>query len=126
MLHAQRPEGGTYSRHEVAEQFGNTPATLDRVYGRTLPDLDGVAGLTMDEIIRRAMRDVWGPMPGDPNYERIEYELTEAAALTRLTNKALAARISNGSLPGFKQDGKYLVNRFDLVWHGLLPRPDAS
>ena len=59
MLHAQRPEGGTYSRHEVAEQFGNTPATLDRVYGRTLPDLYGVAGLTMDEIIRRAMRDVW-------------------------------------------------------------------
>ena len=37
-------------------------------------------------------------MPGDPNYELIEYELTEAAALTGLTNKALAARISNGSL----------------------------
>jgi integrase len=121
MGHAQRPEGGTYARDETAAQFGHTAATLDRVYLRIPDDMHGIGGHTMDEILRNARRHVWGPMPGDPDYQETEYDLLQAADLTGINSKALAARIQRGSLPGVKRRGKYYVTRFDLTWHGLLP-----
>jgi hypothetical protein len=126
MTHAQRPEGGTYARDEVADQFGHTVGTLDRVYSRIPKDLHGIGGRTMDEIMRNARRHVYGPMPGDPDYEQIEYDLLEAAELTGIKHKALAARIQRGSIPCSKRKGKYYVTHFDLAWHGLIPtRPEA-
>lgn len=121
MTHAERPEGGTYARDEVAYQFGHTVGTLDRVYARIPNDLHGIGGRTMDEIIRNARRHVWGPMPGDPDYEQIEYDLLEAAELTGVKHKALAARIQRGSILGSKRKGKYYVTEFDLTWHGFIP-----
>jgi integrase len=126
MLHAERPEGGTYSEREVARQFGHTVATLDRVYADIPTDMHGIAGLTMDEILRGARRQVWGPMPGDDGYEPVEYDLIEAAELSGVDNKALAARIQRGSLPGLKRHGKYYVTRFDLAWCGLLLPPASA
>ncbi len=123
MAHAERPEGGTYARDEVAHQFGHTVGTLDRVYLRIPEDLHGIGGKTMDEIIRDGRRDAWGPMPGDADYQEIEYDLLEAAALTGISNKALCARIQQGSIPASKHSGKYYVTRFDLAWHGLLDPP---
>jgi integrase len=125
MLHAQRPQGGTYSEREVARQFGHTVATLDRVYADIPEDMHGIAGLTIDEIFRNARREVWGPAPGDPDYEEVEYDLLDAAALTGLTNTSLAGRITRGSLPGTKRKGKCYVTRYDLVWHGLLDPPST-
>jgi integrase len=123
MLHAERPEGGTYSRHEVARQFGHTVQTLDRVYADIPEDMHGIADMTMDEILRTARRSIWGPMPGDDDYEPIEYELLDARELTGMSVNALAARLQRGSLPGVKRRGKWYVTRFDLAWHGLIPPP---
>jgi hypothetical protein len=121
MLHAERPEGGRYSEREVARQFGHSVATLDRVYADIPDDMHGIAGLTMDEILRQADREVWGPKPGQPNYEKNEYDLHQAAALTGISNKALCARIQRGSLPGDKRKGRYYVTAYDLAWLGLIP-----
>lgn len=123
MLHAERPEGGTYSRHEVARQFGHTVGTLDRVYANIPDDMHGIAGMTIDEIIRNARREVWGPAPGDTDYEEVEYDLQQAAELTGVGVSAFAGRLQRGSLPGSKRRGKWYVTRYDLVWHGLLSRP---
>jgi hypothetical protein len=123
MLHADRPQGGTYSEREVARQFGHTVGTLDRVYADIPDDMHGIAGMTMDEIIRTARREIRGPLPGDPDHQPVEYDLLQASALTGIDNKALAARIQRGSLPGSKRQGKYYLTHFDLTWHGLLNRP---
>lgn len=125
MLHAERPEGGRYSEREVARQFGHTVATLDRVYADIPDDMHGIAGLTMDQILRSADREIWGPLPGDPDYKEIEYDLLRAAELTGITNTALAARIQRGSIPGTKRKGKCYVTHFDLARHGLIP-PDGK
>lgn len=122
MLHAARPEGGTYARDEVARQFGHTVGTLDRVYASIPKNMHGIAGKTMDEIIRDARRQIWGPMPGDADYAEIEYDLIEAGELTGISRNALAARIQRGSIPGIKRGGKCYVTHFDLAWHGLIPR----
>jgi hypothetical protein len=124
MLHAERPGRGTYSEREVARQFGHTVQTLDRVYADIPKDFQGIGGLTMDEIIRAARRDVWGPMPGDADYDEVEYDLVRAESVTGISAKALAARIQRGSLPGVKRRGKYYVAHFDLMWHGLAPLRD--
>lgn len=107
MLHAERPDGGSYSELEVARQFGHTVGTLERVYAAIPKDLHGIAGLTIDEILRNARRHFHGPMPGDPDYEEIEYDLLQAADLTGIHHKALAARIQRGSIPGSRRRGKY-------------------
>jgi hypothetical protein len=125
MLHAVHHEGGKYSEREVARQYGHTVGTLDRVYAAIPKDMHGIARLTMDEIFRNARRHVYGPMPGDPDYQEIEYDLLEAAALTEISHKALAARIQRGSIPGSKRKGKYYVTEFDLAWHGLVPAAGA-
>jgi hypothetical protein len=121
MARAERPEGGTYGRREVADQFGHTVGTLDRVYDHVLKDLDGLAGLTMDQVIRKARRHVWGPLPGDSDYQEIEHDLLGAAQLTGVSRNALAARIQRRSIPGSKRKGKCYVTEFDLAWHGLIP-----
>jgi hypothetical protein len=121
MLHAVHHEGGKYSEREVARQYGHTVGTLDRVYAAIPKDMHGIAGLTMDEIFRNARRHVYGPMPGEPDYEEVEYDLLQAAALTGISHKALAARIQRGSIPGSKRKGKYYVTHFDLAWQGLTP-----
>jgi len=120
MARAERPEGGTYARDEVADQFGHTVPTLDRVYNHVLKNLDGVGGLTMDQIIRNARRHVWGPLPGDLDYQEDEYDLLEAAELTGKSRNALAAQIQRGSIPGTKRKCKLYVTKFDLAWHGLI------
>jgi integrase len=121
MAHAERPEGGTYSPGEVAYQFGHSEPTLQRVYLHVLTDIHGIGGLTMDQIIRNGRRHVWGPMPGDPDYHDIEYDLLEAAELTGISRNGLAARIGRRSIPGVKRKGKYYVTHFHLAWHGLIP-----
>ena len=121
MTHAVRPVlGGTYSRAEVARQLGHSVPTLDRVYADIPPDLHGIAGLTMDEIIRAARRDVFGPMPGETDFDDEFLTMHEAAGLTGIGHKSLAARIYRGTLPGREEGGRKLVSRFDLMWCGLL------
>jgi hypothetical protein len=122
MLHAERPEGGTYSEREAARQFGHTVQTPDRVYADIPKDMHGIAGMTIDEIIRNARREIWGPMPGDADYQEIEYELLQAEELTGLSRTALAGRLQRGTLPGVKRDRKWYITRFDLQWHGLVAR----
>ena len=56
--------------------------------------------MTMDEIIRSARREVWGPMPGDPDHEEIEYDLSAGRRADRISLNALAGRIQRGSIPG--------------------------
>jgi hypothetical protein len=122
MLHATRHDTGrgNYSEREVARQFGHTVQTLDRVYADIPKDMLGIAGLTMDEIIRNADCEIWGPMPGDLDYRETEYDLLKAQELTEVSRTALAARLQRGSIPGVKRRGKWYVTRFDLQWHGLL------
>ncbi len=120
---ATRPEevgGGQFQSAEVARQLGHTVGTFEGVYAGILKDLHGVAGLTMDEIIRAARREIWGPLPGDPDFEDVELNTREAAELTGLSIKALNARIAGGSLPARKECGKYLISRHVLSWHGLI------
>lgn len=120
---ATRPDevgGGPYQSGEVAQQLGHTVGTFEGVYAGILKDLHGVAGRTMDEIIRGARREVWGPLPGDPDFEDVELTTTEAAALTGLSIKSLNGRIARGSLPARKERGKHLVSRHALRWHGLI------
>lgn len=125
MTHAVRPAewgGGTYSRAEVARQLGHSVATLDRVYADIPTDLHGIAGLTMDEIIRASRREVWGSMPGDPAFEDDWLTLLEAERLTGIGHKSLANRIYRGTLPGRDRGARKVVSRFDLMWYGLASR----
>lgn len=123
MLHAIRPPelgGGAYSRDEVARQYGHTVDTLNKVYADIPADLHGIAGLTVDQIIRRARREAWGPIPGDPDYEEILYTTTEAAKLTGISVNALCGRIKRGSLPAQRMNWRQLVSDHHLVLLGLL------
>ncbi len=123
MTHAQRPEhvgGGVYSRYEVARHLGHTVQTLDRVYADVPDDLLGIAGLTMDEIIRRARREQWGPIPGDTDYEETTYTIAEAAELTGRSVGAIGARVSRGALPANRENGLLRVSDHHLVLLGLL------
>ena len=94
--------------------------TLDKVYADIPPDLLGIAGLTMDEIIRRARREVWGAAPGVPDYEEILYTTKEASQLTGVSVSALCARCQRGSLPAVIDGGKYYISDHSLVLVGLL------
>jgi hypothetical protein len=122
MTHAQRPAdvGGVYSRYEVARHLGHTVETLDKVYADVPHDLLGIAGLTIDQIIRRGRREEWGPIPGDADYEEILYSTVEASSLTGVSVTALCARMQRGSLPAVKDGGRYIVSDHALVLVGLL------
>jgi hypothetical protein len=72
----------------------------------------------MDEIIRSARREQFGPMPGDPDFEDEWLTLLEAER-TGIGHKSLAGRIYRGTLPGHDLGGRKVVSRFDLEWCGL-------
>jgi hypothetical protein len=123
MLHAVRPPqlgGGAYSRDEVARQYGHTVDTLNNVYADIPANLHGIAGLTVDGIIRHARREAWGPIPGDPDYEEVLYATTEAAELTGLSVNALGARVKRGYLPATRDGQRYRISDHSLVLVGLL------
>lgn len=128
MTHAVRPgdSGGTYSRYEVAAQLGHSVQTLDRVYADVPRDLHGIGGMTMDEIIRQSRRDVWGPMPGDDDFEETWLTMAEAEGVTGIASKLLTARIYRGTLPGRDRGNKKVVSSFALMWCGFLPAPGVD
>jgi excisionase family DNA binding protein len=124
MFHARRPEeegGGNYTPLEIARQLGHDVRTLLGVYADVMHDIHGIAGMTMDEIIRAARREVWGPLPGDPDFEDEWLTTVEASSLTGISVNALGARIQRGHLPAQKQGTRYLISRHELRWRGLLP-----
>jgi hypothetical protein len=82
--------------------------------------MHGIAGMTIDEIIRTARREAWGPFPGDPDHEEVVYTLKEASALTGISHSALCARAQRGSLPTRREEGLYVISEFDLAWFGLI------
>jgi hypothetical protein len=124
MLHAERPAavgGGTYSMYEVATHHGHTIETLNKVYAGIPKDLLGIAGKTMDEIIRAGRRQAWGPIPGDSDYEEILYTTVEASALTGVSVTALGSRCSRGDLPAVMVKNRYQISDHHLILAGLLP-----
>jgi integrase len=120
MLHASKPGGGHYTPHEVARQLGHKASMTLDVYGHVMDDQTDVAGHTVDEIIRLARREGWGPQPGDPDYEAVTYTLAEAARETGLSHNQLLGRVHRGGLTVEKRDGIYVVNRDELVARGLV------
>ena len=92
-----------------------------RSYAAIPSNLHGVAGLTIDEIIRAAWRNVWGPMPGDVDFDDVLLTTVEASALTGLAVNTLDARIARGTLPATKVGSRYLISEFELAWVGLIP-----
>jgi hypothetical protein len=96
------------------------------VYGHIMEDQSGVAGHTVDEIIRLARREVWGPQPGDPSHEARVYTLAEAALETGLAHNALLGRAHRGGLRVEKRGGLYVVTRDELVARGLVAPPKAE
>jgi integrase len=124
MLHARRPDeqgGGTYTVIEVARQLGHDPRTLLAVYAEVMHDIHGISGMTMNEIIHAARREVWGPLPGDHDFEDDELTTVQASLLTGISVSALGVRILRGGLPARKERGKYLISRHELRWRGLIP-----
>jgi hypothetical protein len=85
-----------------------------------MEDQRDVAGYTVDEIIRRARREVWGPQPADPDYEAREFTLAEVARETGLSHNALLGRAHRGGLRVHKRDGLYVVSRDEFVARGLM------
>jgi hypothetical protein len=122
MLVARRHDGadGGYAPGEVARQFAHSVETLHRTYHHLPKDPHRVAGKTMDQLLHGAFREVWGTMPGDPDYEEVLLTTCEASLLTGISVASLGGRISRGTLPGRREDGRYLVSEFDLAWMGLL------
>ena len=122
MLAARRHDGadGGYTPGEVACQFANSVETIHRTYHHLPKDPHKVAGKTMDEILLGAFREVWGPMPGDPDYQQVLLTTREAALLTGISVADLGGRISRGTLPAERAGSRYLVSEFDLAWAGLL------
>jgi hypothetical protein len=99
MAHAQRHDTdrpATYSLLEVARQFGHSVDTLEKVYADIPDDMHGIAGLTVDQIIRTARREAWGPFPGDSDYEEVLYTLAQASVLTGISHSGLCARVQRG------------------------------
>jgi hypothetical protein len=128
MLHASKPGGGHYTMHEVASQLGHKASMTADVYGHRMKDQTDVAGHTVDEIIRLARRHVWGPQPGDSDYEALEYTLAEVARATGLSHNKLLGRVHRGGLSVRKRDGLYVVSHDELVVRGLAapPKPDGA
>jgi integrase len=122
MFHARRHDGeGRYTVLEIANQLGHDPRTLLGVYAKVMHDINQVAGLTMDEIIRAARREVWGPLPGDPDFEDEWLTTDEASLLTGISVNALGNRIHRGAFPAEKRGSSHLISRHTLRWYGLIP-----
>jgi hypothetical protein len=126
MLAARRHDDapGGYAPGEVARQFAHSVETLHRTYRHLPKDPHKVAGRTMNEILRAAVREVWGAMPGDPEYEEVLLTTRAASLLTGISVASLGGRISRGRLPARRQGYRYLVSEFDLAWMGCFtPAP---
>jgi integrase len=136
MLHAlvldQDGRPARYSEREVARQFGHTTATLSRVYGGIPQDMHRVRGKFMSEIFDQAWHEIWGPMPGEKDYEQVLLTTPQAFALIAahaendhrfkpVSVKSLGGRIARGSLPALQRGNRYLLSDWDLAWHGLIP-----
>jgi integrase len=125
-LHATKPEADglrpvPFGHDEIADRMGHTIGVFHSTYVKILrDDLQGAGGQPFDEIIRRTRRAVWGPLPGDADFENVELSAVEAAELTGLTVSALSARLLRGALPARKERGKYVIAKHDLVLLGLL------
>ena len=129
MFHAVRPDeegGGNYTPLEIARQLGHDVRTLLGVYADVMHDIHGIAGMTMDEIIRAARREFWGPLPGDPGFEDEWLTTIEVSAITGIGVNALGARIQRGGLPARKQGSRYLISRHELRWRGLIPLENSQ
>ena len=128
MFHVRKPGGGRYSPVEIADHMGHSTKVLLDTYAKVMSsDFHDVGEETMDQVIRRARRRVWGPLPGDEDFVDEQVTLLTAAQRMSATggeltllSKSLAARCYRGHLPYEKLDGKLYVYCFDLVWHGLL------
>lgn len=115
----QEDEDARYPAPDIAQIMGHTLPVLLQTYTHVMKDVHGYAGKTISEIIRLATRQVWGPMPGDPDYVETRLTLAQAAQLTGISDKALAARAARGSLAARKERGLYVVTATDLVLSGL-------
>ncbi|MBA2358737.1 MAG: helix-turn-helix domain-containing protein [Actinobacteria bacterium] len=91
-----------------------------RSYAAIPSNLHGVAGLTIDEIIRAAWHEVWGPTPGDAGFDDVLLTTVEASALTGLAVNSLGGRIARGTLPARMIGSRYLISEFELAWVGLI------
>jgi hypothetical protein len=83
----------------------------------------------VDEIIRKAIRGSWGPLPGDSDYEEVLYTTPEVSMLTGISVNAIGARAARGNLQAKKVGPTYLISDHALVLAGLLPprhRREAS
>lgn len=125
-FHARWPDGRLFAAPDVAKRMGHTIGVLHAIYvGVMDDDLQGAAGESFDELIRRTRRAVWGPLPGDVDYENPELTAIEASELCGLTVSVLSARLLRGAIPARKENGKYLIHRHNLVMAGLVkPRAD--
>lgn len=75
----------------------------------------------MDEIVRRACREAWGPLPGESDYGEILYTTAEVSAPTGIGVNALGARVARGNLAGVKVGPRCLISDYSSVLAGLLP-----
>lgn len=136
MMHAlvldQDGRPARYSEREVARQFGHTTATLSRVYGGIPQDMHRVRGKFMTEISDQAWHEIWGPMPGEEDYQEVLLTTPQASALIAchaendprfkpVSVNSLGGRIARGSLPARQSGHRYLLSEWDLAWHGLIP-----
>jgi integrase len=122
LFRAERPDKQRYSPAQIAESVGNTQQVLHDTYSHILKEDDvlGVAGRTIEDIALHTRRHVCGPLPGDPDFEVVEFTTVEASALTRLSVSALGERCRRGTLPSRHEDARYLVSEWDLLMAGLL------
>ena len=122
LLHAEQPNGrGRYSHARVADSLGHTEQVLLQTYSKIIEDdVLAAGGHTIEEIAHAARRQVFGPLPGDPDYRHVELSTSEIAALTGIAVGALSARCARGSLPARRESGRYLISECDLMLAGLL------
>jgi hypothetical protein len=68
-------------------------------YAEVMHDIHGISGITMNEIIRAARRELWGQLPGDHDSEDDELTTLQASRLPGISVSALGVRILRGGLP---------------------------
>ena len=95
---------------KIADSLGNTQQVLLDTYSKVLEDDDvaRVGGRTVEQFAQRTRREVCGPLPGDADFEVVEFTAVEASALTGMSVNALGARCARGTLPSRTEAGKYI------------------
>lgn len=122
LFHANRPEGQRYAPAQIARSLGNTQQVLHDIYSHVLEDDDvlGAGGRTIEQLALQTRRHVCGPLPGDPDFEVVEFTTVEASELTGLSVSALGERCRRGTLPSRQEGARYIVSEWDLLMAGLL------